>query len=431
MRSRAGAARGPLLVYLMLLLLAVGRVAAQAPDAPKPPEPPDVVDVDPDDLDMPDPPHKEISLKGIHVREGETHHGDISAVAPSGLIEGTQDGDLYLWSGPLRISGAVNGDVFYFGSQLDVTGTIKRSLRAACGNVVIDGVVEGNVFAPAGSVTLGSKSHIKGNVTALSGQLVHNGVVDGTLKFSGGNVILGGKVGEDAELEADTIQIDKGARVEGDISYSARNRMDAELKTIAGGDVSFDDQPNIEREEKKESSILPSKTRVFFKVLFFCASFLFGCALIALLGTHEARVVEAIRTDALRCAGVGFVSFLVTIAVCLSAILIVTIIFIPIYLILYVIALYLAKIPVALWLGRTILAKLNRPSGPYLALLAGLAVLYLIFMIPILGWVAYCAVILLGLGAMITTYLAQRQEKKAAAAMPLSEGPPAQSPLAS
>jgi hypothetical protein len=153
---------------------------------------------------------------------------------------------------------------------------------------------------------------------------------------------------------------------------------------------------------------------------------LFGCALIALFGAHEPNVVGAIRTDALRCAGVGFVSVLVTIAVCLSVILIITILFIPIYLLLYAVAWYLAKIPVALWIGRTIFGKLDKPTGPYLALLVGLVVLYLIFAIPILGWVAWFAVSLLGLGAMITVYLAQRQARKA-----LPQAPPAQAPAAS
>jgi len=429
-KDLAARARGALLVYLMLLLLG-GVSWAQAPD---PPDPPDPADVDVDIPEPPEPPHKEISLKGIHVRQGETHHGDISAIAPSGQVEGTQDGDLYLWAGQLRISGTVDGDVFFFGSQLDVTGTIKKSLRAACGNVVIDGTVEGNVFAPAGSVIIGSRGHVKGNMTAYSGQFVHNGIVDGTLKFSGGNIVLGGKVGEDAELEADTIQLDKGARVEGDISYSARNRMDSEMKAIAGGDVSFDEKPKVKGDggkvETASRRILPSKTRIFFRLLLFSASFLFGCALLALFSAWEPKVVGAIRTDALRCAGVGFVSVLVTIAVCLSVILIITIIFIPIYLILYVIALYLAKIPVAIWVGRTIFEKLNKPTGPYLALLVGLVVLYPIFWIPILGWVAYCAVVLLGLGAMITTYMAQREVRKAGKGLPPA-APPAEPAIAS
>jgi len=167
-------------------------------------------------------------------------------------------------------------------------------------------------------------------------------------------------------------------------------------------------------------------------MLFFCASFLFGCALLALFGAYEQKVVSAIRTDALRCAGVGFVSVLVTIAVCLSVILIITIIFIPIYLILYAVAWYLAKIPVALWVGRAIFEKFDKRTGPYLALLLGLVVLYPIFWIPYgIGWIAWFAVHLLGLGAMITTYLAHREARKAVRGTPAAEGPPAQAPIAS
>ena len=429
MRTRAAAARQASLVLLWLLAAGVGS-SCVAQEPPEPPEPPDV---DIGEMDVPKPPRKEISLKAIQVREGETHRGDISAVAPSGSIEGTQDGDLYLWSGPLRISGTVTGDVFYFGSQLDVTGKVMRSIRAASGNVVIDGEVEGNVFAPAGSLSIGSKGHVKGNVTCLGGQFVHNGVIDGTLKFTGGNLILGGKVNEDAEIEADSIQIQKGAQIEGDVEYSSRNRMDSEIKAITKGDVSFNETPDVERRIKKHEggSWVPSKTKIFFRILFFCASFLFGCALIALLGSYEGKVVDAIRTDALRCAGLGFVSVLVTIAVVLSLILIITVIFVPIYLILYLAAMYLAKIPVALWVGRTIFEKLDKKTGPYLALLVGLIVLYLLFMIPYLGFLIWCGVILLGLGAMITTFLAQREAKKAAAAMPPVGGPPAEAPLAS
>jgi cytoskeletal protein CcmA (bactofilin family) len=434
MRSIGIAARSALL--LSTLFLGVSFTLAQG--TPAPPEPPTPSEIGDEDAKPREPAHKEISFKGIQVRAGETHHGDISAIAPSGSVEGTLDGDLWLSASSLRISGTVNGDVFFAGSELDITGTIKKSLRAVCGNLVIDGTVEGNVFAPGGSVVLGSRGHVKGNVTSLSGQLVHNGVIDGTLKFSGGNVVLGGKVGEDAELEADTIQVDKGARVEGDISYSARNRMDDELKAIAGGDVDYDERIHEERPSRARGpkvpggdQFFPPKTKVFFRMLFFSASFLFGCALVALFRAYEDRVVGAIRTDALRCVGVGFVSILVTTAVCMSFILIITLLFIPIYLLLYAVAWYVAKVPVALWVGRTIFERFKKQTSPYLALLVGLAVLYPFFWIPYLGWFIWGAVNLLGLGTMITVYLAYRAERKAALGAPPAEGPPAQAPAAS
>jgi hypothetical protein len=195
--------------------------------------------------------------------------------------------------------------------------------------------------------------------------------------------------------------------------------MDKELRAIAGGDVAYDadrvkDKKKSDRTEHKGG---PSTLSIGVRIAFFIASFLFGCALLAVFSAHEPKVTQTIRTDALRCVGIGFVSILVTIAVCLSAILLITIPFVVIYLVAYVVAAYLAKIPVAIWLGRLVSEKLNRPIGPYLALFVGLLLLYAIFMIPFaLGILSQIAATLLGLGAMTMTYLAHRAAKKAAAA---------------
>ncbi len=404
--TKARTTRTRLGLLLATLTLAMTTRAAEhpAPVIPEPPEPPS-------------PP--ELSVKGFTIRPGETHKGNIVRFAPSIAIEGTLDGDLYTTASTVRISGVVTGDVFAAGSQVDLTGKVEKSFRAAAGNVVIDGTVEGNVLVTGGSLTLGSKAHVQGNVSAYTGQFTHHGVVDGSLTFTGGTAILGGKVLDDATITADAITIEPGARVEGDITYSTRKPMDEALKAIAGGDVSYDETHVRDKKEKakEERQLRPTTFGVGKWIAFFSASFLFGCALLAVFREHEPKVTHAIGTDALRCTGIGFVSILVTIAVCLSVILLITIPFIFIYLLAYLVAAYLAKIPVAIWLGRFVLEKVKRQSGPYMALFIGLIVLYLVFMIPFcfLGVLAQFVAALLGLGAMTMTYLAHRQARKAAA----------------
>lgn len=400
-KKRSTMARLGLLAVLLALATAASARDRRVPPVAEPPTPPS-------------PP--EVSIKGFTIRPGETHKGNVVRFAPSVAIEGSLDGDLYVTAQTVRISGVVTGDVFVAGGQVDVTGEIKQSFRAAAANVVVDGTVEGNVLVTGGSLILGSKSHVLGSVSAYTGQITHHGLIDGSLTFTGGTAILGGKVQEDAALTADAIEIEPGARIEGDIDYSTRKPMDEELRAVAGGEVSYSESPVEEKKEKKaaEHQLRPTTFGVGKWIAFFTASFLFGCALLAVFGEHEPKVTLAIGTDALRCAGIGFVSILVTIAVTLSAILLITIPFVFIYLVAYVVAVYLAKIPVAIWIGRFLLAKAHRPSGPYLALFVGLLALYLVFMLPFLGVLAQFLAALLGLGAMTMTYLAHRQARQAA-----------------
>ena len=389
-------------LWLAALTLVGASMAAEsgsvsAPEPPPPPTPPDV------------------SIQGFTVHRGETRKGNVVRFAPAAAIEGTLDGDMYLTAPTIRISGVVTGDVFVAGSEVIVSGEVKKSFRAAAANVIVDGTIGGNVLVTGGSLTLGSKAHIHGSVSAYTGQFTDRGVIDGSLNFTGGTASLGGKVLENATITADAISLEPGARIEGDVTYSTRKAMNEALKAITGGEVVYDEHPVEERKIKikTEEQLSPTTFGVGKWIAFFVASFLFGCALLAVFAEHEPKVTATIGADPLRCAGIGFVSILVSIAVVLSAILIITMPFVLIYLLAYAIALYLAKVPVAVWLGRFILDKLHRPAGPFAALFVGLAALYLVFMLPYLGGLAQFVAALVGLGAMTMTYLAHRQSKLA------------------
>jgi hypothetical protein len=247
------------------------------------------------------------------------------------------------------------------------------------------------------------------------------------MQFTGGTIVLGGKVVGNAEITADSIQIEKGARIDGSVAYSTRNRADEPLKAIAGGTVRYDDRPAAAKKKKDEAKSPLHVSRFGFGkwIAFLLASFLFGCALIAIFRSYEAAVIGKIRNDALRSVGIGFVSMLVTIAVMLSVILILTIPFVFIYCLAYLVLWYLARVPVALWIGRLILAAVGRTSAsPYAALLVGLVPLHLLFQLPYgLGAVIHwCVMPLLGVGAMITSYLEIRQARRAAVVAP--QAPP-------
>jgi len=99
----------------------------------------------------------------------------------------------------------------------------------------------------------------------------------------------------------------------------------------------------------------------------------------------------------------------------------ITIIGIPLGLIalaLWGIAIYLAQIPVGLFIGRWIIGHFKEVEGKAImigALALGLAILRLLRLIPHLGFFIGLAIILFGLGAVIVTLRRRRAEAKEAA----------------
>ena len=69
---------------------------------------------------------------------------------------------------------------------------------------------------------------------------------------------------------------------------------------------------------------------------------------------------------------------------------------------LFGVALYVAKLPIAVWAGGRLLALAGRPdASSYAAMAVGILVLYLLFAIPWIGWLMWLAAAWLGFGAMV------------------------------
>jgi hypothetical protein len=87
-------------------------------------------------------------------------------------------------------------------------------------------------------------------------------------------------------------------------------------------------------------------------------------------------------------------------------------------LVLYGIALYVAQIPVGLFIGRWIIGRFRVVEGKAImvgALAIGLAILKLLSLIPYFGFVVGVAVVIFGLGAVVAAERKRRAEAREAA----------------
>ncbi len=362
------------------------------------------------------------------LEEGETRHGDLYLFSGRVVIDGTLDGDLIFFGMELEINGTVTGTVNAWAQRVTLNGDFHDTARIFAQSIEVAGNIEGDLLAYGQSVSIAEGARIDGDATACGAEVQISGEIVRDLDSTGGMIVMQGRVGGDAELKADVVKIESGARIEGDLDYVSRHRADFDELAVVGGAV---DWAPGDRDVRVTTDVGGG--------WIFCllAAVIVGLAAIALFSRQVPGIVSLAGKDGLRCAGVGFItSVVVPVALALACILIITIPLVIIGFVVFGLLVYLAKVPVAVWAGQWILGRFGRPqASPYVALLTGMPVLYLLFLIPYLGRIAWFACLFVGLGAVVLHAMELRRQRTTPGGMtptaPAQPPPPAIDPTAS
>lgn len=109
----------------------------------------------------------------LKLAEGETFYGDVGIfdgdlIVPRGAAV---NGDVFVTSGDAEIEGRINGDLAVINGdvQLDETGLVEGDLFAMSGVVEVAGRVEGNLSVMFGELVLESTAGVEGSATVISG----------------------------------------------------------------------------------------------------------------------------------------------------------------------------------------------------------------------------------------------------------------------
>jgi cytoskeletal protein CcmA (bactofilin family) len=342
-----------------------------------------------------------------NLKAGETHKGDLYFMTESVKIAGEQQGDLHVFGREVEIldGGTVTGDINAWVQSADLAGTMGDTVRVCCADLTVSGRIDGDLIAVCGSVVVEKSAEITGDVDLKGADLEMHGKVDGDLDATGGQVALSGVVGGSATLKGDIVEVDPDARVAGDLNYTARDRLDTDTTKIVIGDVTYSP------EEHRPAVSCGGFLTWFF---FMATALLTGLGVLALFRRSAPAIVAAVRGDALRSAGIGFITIIVVpVAALLSCILIITIPAAILVILAWALLVYLSQVPVAVLLGDVALTRLGRRGhSPFAALLLGVPLLYLVFAIPFIGKLAIFATCFVGFGAIIISLWAARQARR-------------------
>ena len=353
----------------------------------------------------------------VTVASGEVVDDDLYVAAETIIVDGTVDGDLWAAGNTITVNGIVNGSVMAAGRIVNINGDVTHAVRAVAETININGDVDGDVMAGCGKLNIDSTARIGGDLLFGADIASIDGAVEGNIKGSGREVTISNWVSGDVELEVESLTILSTANIGGDLSYTSEEEADIRSGAQVTGATTHT-IPEVKEDEAKGFPFILF-TSALSKLISFLMAFVTGVVIIFLAPKKLTSITDAIGTRPGPSAGWGaMILFLTPIA---ALIVCLTIIGIPlglIALVLYGIALYLAQIPVGLFIGSWIIGRFRDVESKAImvgALAIGLAILKLLSLIPYFGFFVGFVVVLFGLGAVVAAERKRRAETKEAA----------------
>src|SRR3984893_5839053 len=159
----------------------------------------------------------------IEVEKNEIIKGDFFGHGHHVKIEGTVDGDVYVFCQGADIEGHVTGDVIAFAQMLRVTGKVDGNIRSFTNTTLLSGSVAKNLLTFAETVTIDPTGKVGGSVTTFVNTLTIDGGVGRDVLAFVNATNISGKIGGGIQAQGNTLKFNSGAQVEGPIKFKGNN----------------------------------------------------------------------------------------------------------------------------------------------------------------------------------------------------------------
>ena len=236
--------------------------------------------------------------------------------------------------------GALGEDTDKRGASANVVDRQRGTDRfVSSGSLTVSQPVAGDLIAAGGSIEVGPKAQIVGNLTGGGGQFHLNGSVTGYVQVAGGRVVIDGPVGDDVDATSGHLELGPNARIAGKLRYRGADNFKRDPAAQVTGGVEWLAMTGSEAARKSPERHIAHRSA---GMLWTSGMMLLAAVLLAALPRFYDRVALTLRTRPGESLLSGFVVLVCTPVAAL--ILLITIIDLPMGLL--TIALYLALLPV-------------------------------------------------------------------------------------
>lgn len=339
----------------------------------------------------------------IEIKVDEVIDDDLVAFGQNVSIKGEVNGDIYAFGQEVEVTGDVAGTIFCGASTVDIDAQINGSIWAGAGKVRIAGNVYNNVLIFGGTLDVEENTRVGNDLIVYGGKAKIAGEVDGVIKGGMGTFVMSGKSAS-VNINADKITIKSGASISGDLVIESGQEPTIEEDAEILGEIRLKSIGDVDEEVAFAIAPIIVFLIIVFKVIVFIAKIIVGIVLIVLSKKYVRRIMDTMVTKPWHCLGWGFVGLIV---IPVAVIILLSILFGYPFAVfgayVYTIIFYLASIFAGLVIGEKVI-RLFKKEGDvslYLSFIVGMIVLFVLGLIPILGFIVKIIVLLFGSGMVL------------------------------
>jgi cytoskeletal protein CcmA (bactofilin family) len=334
---------------------------------------------------------------GENVNISGRQEQNIYAAGSNVLVAADADADVVVAGGQVTIADKVAGDVLAAGGTVEVQAQTGGDVRIAGGQLTIDGPVGGDAVAAGGDVTLSPQTVVNGRAWLAGGEINMDARLKNALSAAGGVINISGQVLGDVELRGEHINILPGASIEGQLNYYSPTQATIDPKAHIGGKITY----HLIKSERPSAAVIVGVALVAFISLL-----LAGIVLYLLFPRLSFSAIKAIHIETGKSIALGLALFITVpfTAIVLFSTFIggtLAIILLAVYFV-FMISSYLI---LALFTGDIVMRLVrfspeNSKGMAIAALTVGLLILFVVLLIPFLGFLVEFIATLFALGAL-------------------------------
>lgn len=330
--------------------------------------------------------------------QSEIHNGDLYLFDNDIVMDQLVDGNVFIFGNNVKVTGKVNGSLYVCANNLtfDKDSYILQSIYACANTIKFDGIAYYDLYASCRQLDMSADSFVQRDLR----------VVADTLNFSSG-------VGRNAFVYVNTFNFMKesDAIVYGDLTYTASRELELSQELVQGN-ISY--KPDMENEQNSVSEVILDKAIELCSSLLYVAIVFVLAILLAPKFMEKASTYITPATSA-KSFGIGILATII--AVVISLVLLFSVIGIPVsfaIIALLVLLLSIATAVTSICITYRLKEKFaySKDYLTYLTLAGVVIVIWVLELVPYVGWVISFVIKMIGLGIIIYYLLTKSKSNK-------------------